>query len=123
MQTMIYRIKGTPIAILKNSRASRKTIDPYKQAMIDAQMQLINQHDNKPLLTGPWMLEAHFLFDCKTPQHLKHTESPSLTQLLRFIDEIARGVIYTNECIIIEMKTYKDYSHTFPETTLIFNRK
>lgn len=121
MQTLVYRIKGQPQAIYKNSRTTRKTIDPHKLALIDAQRQLINQHDQRPLLTGPWTLTIEFYYQ-SAQEHQFHTHAPSITQLLRFLDEIAKGVIYNNECILHQIHAAKHYAQQEPETRLIFNR-
>ncbi len=123
MQTVIYRIKGEPAAIIKNPRVTRRIIDPYVQRRMHYQQQLINQHNERPLLTGAWNLEIHFMFPCKSSHHRSHTDSPSLMCLLRFVDDIAKNIIYTNDCIITEVKMIKEYSHIDPETVLIFNRK
>lgn len=120
----IYRITGAPEPVIKNSRLARKVLDPYNQRKLDCHMQLVNQHGNQPPLTGAWHLEAQFMFPARETTHNQHhCQAPSIQQLLRFIDDIARGVLYDNECIFYEIKAWKDYSNQFPETTLIFTRK
>ena len=123
MQTIIYRIKGPPIAIVKNQRGQRKCMDYFNRNLLDYQRQLANQHNDNPLLTGAWALDIHFLFEKSLQNHKEHTQSPTITQLMRFVDEVTRGIIFDNECIINDIRAHKDYSQAFPETTLIFNRK
>ena len=119
----VYRIKGEAVPqILKSSRASRKALTPYNLKKLDFQNQLEAQHGNQPLLTGAWEVDMWFLFEQCKHMPIMHTEPPSLSLLIRFIDEIAHGRIYANECIITDLRARKDYSAEYPEITLVFTR-
>lgn len=118
-----YTIRGVPVSVIKSSHVARKVLDPYNLRRMNYQQQLSHQHNDKPLLTGTWALEAHFMFEPpKNKQSTLFVPSP-LTSLLRFVDDIAQGIIYDNECIIHKLEVEKNYTtKDDAKTILIFKR-
>ena len=118
-----YTIRGVPVSVIKSSHIARKVLDPYNLRKMNYQQQLSHQHNDKPLLTGAWALQAHFLFEPPRNKQSKLFVQMPITPLLRFVDEIAHGVIYDSECVIHKLDVDKKYTDTNEaQTILIFRR-
>lgn len=122
MNQYVYTIMGVPEATLKTTKMSRAPQDAYNLRRLNYHQQIINQHNDRPKITGPWNLQAQFFFPIPSGKPKRHHMYPSLINLLRFFDELAHGVIYDDSCIIHDITLIKRYENIEPQSQFIFTR-
>ena len=116
-QQYTYTILGDPIALARARYTSNRIYDSQKQIKLVIGIQLANQHENKPLFSGPIHLDVvfHLPLPKKHPTNLPgsyHYYRPDISNLLKFIEDVATGIIYSDDCIISEVFTRKIYGHS-----------
>jgi hypothetical protein len=120
---MQYVIVGVPVFIVKNSPSSRKIVDAYNLIRLNQLQQLINQHDNKSFLSGLWSLDVEFHFDKDFVKSRGYVPNrPTITSLLRYLDELLHGTIYDNEYTICTVNAHKYYNSPVSQTVLKFSK-
>lgn len=117
-----YTIIGTPEAALRTTKMARLSQDSYNIRRRNYQQQLINQHDDDPFLSGPWDLTCEFMFELPVGKPKRHIMYPSLVYLVRFFDELAHNVIYSDSCIIHHLTLIKSYEPCEPKSIFTFTK-
>ena len=115
-----YTIMGVPEAVVRQTNMSRKMQDAYTIRRLNYLTQITTQHDDKPLLKGPIDLQAIFYFPVPSGKPKRHMLYPPLMNLLRFFDDIARGVIYEETCSIYSVTLIKKYELGDPRSEFTF---
>lgn len=117
-----YVVEGDPIPLAR-PRFGRHTVwDKQKKEKFIVQLYLSKQHNGRPMLTGPLAMDVIFYF--KYPQRIStkkkhlfihHDRRPDLSNLIKFIEDVATGIVYADDCIISKITAYKQYGDT-PKT-------
>lgn len=127
-----YILPGNPIPLQRARQAYRRVYDPQKEAKLIAGISLKEQHQDKELFEGP--LHADIIFYMPLPHHstkkkLKlitqnyHQYKPDISNLIKFIEDVATGILFKDDCIIASINTKKVYDAN-PRTELfIINLK
>lgn len=109
IKTKRYVVYGDPGALSSNKPAHDTVWDSVKATRLKARIDLENQQENLPLFSGPLILSAMLFMPTryKRFENKYHDARPSLEMLLRFIESIGQGIIYTgNICKITATKIY-----------------
>ena len=129
---MIYKIYGKPLP-LQRPRSSfvRKLVyDPQKDQKEDAQIQLRLQHKNKAILDGPLILDITFFMAAPVSMPLKkkaflygmpHFKKPDLSNLIKYVEDVAQKIIFTDDSRIVSISAKKIYAET-PRTEFTIHR-
>lgn len=121
-----YVIKGNPIPLARARHGNRKTWDSQKQIKLITGLDLEEQHHGLPLLHGPLFLDICFYFSIPESYSLRkrekcigtyHEFKPDLSNLIKFVEDIAMGIIYKDDCIISSVTAKKIYDEE-PRTEL-----
>lgn len=122
--TKRYVIPGMPMS-LKNVSPSRRNIwDTNKSIKLTARNYLEDQNEYGALYSGALILDIDFFFSlppnlCKQSP-ICHTQKPTLTSLIKFVEEVASGVLFDDDCFIAHINATKTYSeHPRTEFTLL----
>lgn len=131
LKTMHYSVDGSPIPLARARHGNGNTYDSQKQLKYATGLQLVLQHQDRPLFKGALILEI--IFFMPTPDRLKakirryissnqklaqfapHYSKPDLSNLIKFIEDVATGIIYTDDSLIAKIVATKIYS-TIPRT-------
>lgn len=121
-----YVIKGNPIPLARARHGNRKTWDAQKQIKLVTALELEDQHSGRPLLVGPLFLDVCFFFEIPESYSARrrvttigcfHDFKPDLSNLIKFIEDIANGIIYKDDCSIASVTAKKVYDEE-PRTEL-----
>ncbi len=123
---MFYKIDGPPVSL---SRArigynSRHMFDSQKQTKRIYAIHIQNQHGDDPILTGhPIAMDITFFM--KMPKlslraqpnkrHQYHYYKPDLSNLIKFVEDVANKIIMNDDCQIAIITARKVY-HEHPRT-------
>jgi Holliday junction resolvase RusA-like endonuclease len=121
---MLYVLRGEPHSYVTEGERLGVEWSPKKEAHKLARVSLVNQHDGKPLFTGP--VEVLFTFYFKYPVQSQkrqgvgpyYTTSPSLLFLYRFMQEVARGILFERFNTIVDLHMIKMYDEN-PRTEIV----
>lgn len=119
-----YIVPGTPIPLQRpRSRVNGRPWDPQKTEKLICMNTLEDQHGSMPMYSG--YLRADFTFYFRIPQtHYRfrddmllthHNHRPDLSNLVKFYEDCAQGILYRDDCIIamsLSMKLYDDEPRT-----------
>lgn len=123
---MHYLVEGAPIPLARHRTANGHAYDSQKQLKYSVGIQLRQQHQDTPLFEGALHLEI--IFFMPTPDRLRarvrkyiderqgearnapHFCKPDLSNLIKFIEDVATGIIYTDDSIIAKITATKIYS-------------
>ena len=122
---MRYVIEGTPIPLQRVRFVNNHCWDSQKALKHKVSLAIEQQHSELPPLSGPLKLlitfyfkpsqvvtkrhalnkvqtvtERHALTD---PVYLSHIARPDLSNLIKFIEDIAIGILYSDDSIIAEI--------------------
>jgi Holliday junction resolvase RusA-like endonuclease len=110
-----YILFGEPIA---QNRCQHGRVDWDQQRLhrVNATIRLSDLHYNKPLFVGPIKIDMKFYFSMpkKNSPRLKntfHTAAPEIGRLIKFIEEVAQGIIFSDECTIASITSEKKYDY------------
>jgi Holliday junction resolvase RusA-like endonuclease len=113
---MKYVIKGDPIPLARARHGKHGVWDSQKSEKLIAGISLRNQHGNKPLLTGPLRMNVVFYLPLSKTMAKKlkmpysyHYFKPDISNMLKFIEDIATGIIYKDDCLIAKVTMKKVY--------------
>jgi len=108
-----YKIAGDPVPLAR-PRASLtcKMWDAQKQVKLARGLQLRNQHGDLPFFNGPLHIDATFYFEPPKKKDLGslHVYKPDLSNLVKFLEDIATGVLYKDDCLIASTSAKKCYA-------------
>lgn len=130
MERFVYMVPGDPIPLARarisqwNSNKGRRMWDSQKQAKLHFGIAVRSIHEGKKLYTGPVSLDVVFYMAMpktmskKKQQELSgkpHVYTPDLSNMLKFVEDAATGVLWDNDCIIAYVSAQKIYD-VFPRT-------
>lgn len=121
-----YIIKKEPKPIVK-SPCGKKSHYDYDR--VYATIELEKQHDNKDIFSGP--LDVDIIFEMQIPpkkaaadphpslyaQGAVHITHPLLSNLIRFIEDVAKDILFHNASQIANIHAKKIYSND-PKTII-----
>jgi Holliday junction resolvase RusA-like endonuclease len=129
---MRYIIPGDPVPLLRARHAHcQRSWDSQKQINANSAIHIATQHGDRPIYTGALELSITFYFPVPTgnlkdihPSQLKrnvlkrdalvgtpHMVKPKLSDLIKFIEDVAEKLIYGNSCTIASIVSRKVYAH------------
>lgn len=121
---VIYKIPGEPIALARPrfSISTKRVYNSQRNSMNAAAIYLQSQHNNQPMFEGPIHLDVTFYFaypssmakSKRKPGTYKSTKC-DLSNLVKFIEDIAIDVLYKDDAIIASISAKKVYD-SIPRT-------
>lgn len=116
-----YTLEGTPTPLARPRKSPQgRLYDSQKDQRTADGWVLKVQHGVTPLFTGPLLLEATFYFGL--PQSYRknwvdrlerpHVFKPDLSNLIKYIEDVATGILFKDDCIISSINAKKLYSKT-----------
>lgn len=124
-----YILKGDPIPLARARHAYTHVYDSQKKEKLIGSIHIKKQHNQEPLFTGPLSLNITFYVPMptswsgkkkmeleETPVHVK----PDLSNYIKFVEDIANGIIYTDDSLIASITSQKLYSYE-PRTEFIIS--
>jgi len=118
-----YLIKGEPIALARARFGGGRVYDSQKNLKVVTSITLQSQHDLDPFFEGPISLNLSFYLPIVSAKKIRlnarpHTQAPDLDNLIKYIADVASGIIYKDDRIIACIVARKYYS-TNPRTEII----
>lgn len=116
-----YIIPGNPISL------ARPRLGPHSFYSIDTDKRfyfenhISNQHNDDPLLEGPLKLDITFFFKTSATRRSKDfgfkpyshmIYKPDLSNLIKFIEEVATDILFKDDCTIASISAQKLYDTT-----------
>lgn len=116
---MKYIVLGDPIPLARARIAAsgRKMWDSQKQLKFAFGMAVKNLHEGKELFTGPLALDICFFMGMPkcSPKKLAalngqpHVFTPDISNLIKFVEDAATGVLWHDDCILVAISAKKVY--------------
>lgn len=124
-EQLIYVIPGDPTPLARARLCPSGIYDPQKQAKLGWGLQLVNQHKNLGYFKGPIALDITFFMaipDSRKSNFSKlvntyHVYKPDISNMLKWVEDCAQGILYQDDCIISQVICKKLYSDE-PRTEL-----
>lgn len=115
-----YIVNGDPIPLLRARFGRRCVYDSQKAIKGRWSIDLERQHEDRPMLSGPLHLDAYFYMPI--PNHITkekkltyhkrpHVFRPDLSNLIKFLEDCATGIIFRDDSIIASISARKLYDH------------
>lgn len=115
---VVYVVPGEPIALARPrfNLSSKRVYNHQRGSMNNASIYLQSQHASKQLFEGPLHLDVTFFF--VHPKHYSkkrkeetkyHSSTPDLSNLVKFVEDIAIGILYHDDAIISSISAKKVY--------------
>jgi Holliday junction resolvase RusA-like endonuclease len=106
------------------SFGQRRVWDSKKEEKAKATIILQNQHGDRPMFKGAIHLDVIFFFGMKSMSkktqqkkfHTPHQFRPDLYNMIRYLEDMAHGILWEDDCIIASINAQKRY-HFKPHTT------
>ncbi len=114
----VYVIPGDPIALARARHGQRKVYDSQKHLKLVAGLSLVEQHKGLEMFAGALHLDVSFFMGLpsnmsavkrKALIHTNHIYRPDLSNLLKFIEDAATGILYHDDCLIASISCKKLY--------------
>ena len=116
---MKYILHGNPIPLARARVAGRKVYDSQKERKIVEMVEIEHQHDDQPQLQGPLHLDITFYM--RLPQKFSRTKTsylidtyhyrrPDISNLIKWVEDIATGIIYKDDAQISSISSRKIYN-------------
>lgn len=105
-----YILRGKPVAIAKSLRPNTRYCgDDGKIQRISHRIDLENQHEGKPLFTGPIKLSVtfHIMATGKSKERESLMKTPSIVSMLKYVEEILLGIVYSRQDCIVKIDSEK----------------
>lgn len=120
----MYLIPGNPVPLARPRLGRQRVFDSQKLIKSQVGIVLAYQHGKKELYNGPLHVDVSFFM--AIPQSLSHKKRLSLEgqyhykkldldNLIKFILDVANGIIFADDCLIAMLtakKLYADYPRT-----------
>jgi Holliday junction resolvase RusA-like endonuclease len=111
-----YVIKGEPVHLARARHSNGRVYDAQKHIKLVNGLQLVEQHEG-PFLCGPLELDIVFYMpisktSLKRAEQMKgtpHIYTPDLSNLIKFVEDIATNIIYKDDCLIASIIAKKMY--------------
>lgn len=113
----VYVIKGDPTPLARARHGRGRTWDPQKQLKLVYGIELERQHNNAPWFDGPLHLDIVFFMPIpKTSTKRRHMIDgtphrfrPDLDNTIKFILDVATGILFKDDAIISSINAKKLY--------------
>lgn len=130
---MKYVILGDPVPLARHRHSGKRTWDSQKQVKLIWGIDIGRQHQKElgeTKYTGPIHFDVTFFISMpktslkrqKEMSGSYHIFTPDLSNLIKFVEDAATGVIFDNDCIIASITSRKVYDENprteFSITTL-----
>lgn len=113
-----YVIYGNPTPLARPRLAHNHIYDSQANQKVVASIDIKNQQADTPFLTGPLHLSVTFFM--KTPESISlkkkealygkyHIVKPDISNMIKYIEDIATGIIYNDDCLIASIDSKKVY--------------
>jgi len=108
-----YVIPGDPVALARARHTGRGTCyDSQKELKCSLGIFINNVHEDRPFYEGP--LHLDIVFFMKIPKRIRtispfHLFKPDLSNLIKFYEDIATGILYRDDCLISKITASKIY--------------
>jgi Holliday junction resolvase RusA-like endonuclease len=115
---MRYVIHGIPIPLQRVRFVNRHCWDSQKELKTKIAIEIESQHNNQQRYSGAVKLLIDFHFPFPQSMSLKkqialqsksHVFRPDLSNLIKFIEDVAIGILYNDDSIIAEIVARKCY--------------
>jgi Holliday junction resolvase RusA-like endonuclease len=124
-----YVVPGDPVPLARARMGNRRMWDTQKEQKLFFGLQLRNQHEESKFLTGPLHLDVIFYLPIPGYKQRKtsslsgkyHSIKPDLSNLIKFIEDAATGVLYQDDALICSITSKKIYDTT-PRTEIVITR-
>lgn len=128
-ETLKYLINGQPLSFAKAHYASESGFSNTKDAQLIWRITLANQHNERPPLKENLEVFFQFYFldaprykPRKDPEAKKqHKLTPTAFELMKFVSEMATGILWTDTRLIVRSTVEKYYSQE-PRTEITIIR-
>lgn len=106
---MKYIIPGDPIPLMRarSSHNSSRPWDPQKKSKASTGIYIARDHCNRPYYQGPLELNITFFFPKEKKEGQYHYQKPDLSNLIKFIEDVAESILYDNDCTIASIVAQK----------------
>lgn len=123
MKPRKYTLQGKPIPLNRprvNTRHNR-IYDSQRTLKEDSILQLKLQHADGPFIEGPLSLNATFFMPIPKSYSKKkkdetngtlHTTVPDLSNLIKYLEDVAQGILFSNDSKISNIHAIKVYDST-----------
>jgi Holliday junction resolvase RusA-like endonuclease len=114
-----YCIWGQPIPLARPRLCRGWIFDSQKHKKMDSYDILVAQHGNKPKFTGPVTLQVVFHMKMPATASKKkklemdgapHFARPDFDNLLKYVNDVAQGILFDDDCIVAQVCGCKQYS-------------
>jgi Holliday junction resolvase RusA-like endonuclease len=117
---VIYRLPVDPLALARHRHGRGRGWDSQKQEKLAYGLLLNNAHGDRPLYEGPLHLDINFylkapdisLKKAQSREGLWHVNTPDVSNLLKFLEDVGSGVIYGDDRTICSVWPQKRWSAT-----------
>ncbi len=122
MTSYHYNILGKPIPLARPRLTRHGVYDSQKIQKENVAVELKLQHDGQPKWHGPVHLHITFFMlnlgsqkKQKSRELLHHYSRPDLSNLIKFVEDAAQGVLFEDDCIISTITANKLYARAGAE--------
>jgi hypothetical protein len=125
MAQYTFHLDGPPVAHIKSTEGS--TWSDYKKGHVVHRIQLSNQHEDRPSITGKLHIDFLFVFPekCLKPPRQdigkKYARLCSLVAYVRYIEEVSKELLF-NPLNVVSLKASMEYGAE-PKSTFIITVK
>ncbi len=121
-----YLINGNPVALARARFGDGRVYDSQKNIKVITTITLQGQHNDAPFFEGPLSLNLSFYLPIVSARKIKlntlpHTQAPDLDNLIKYIADVASGILYKDDRTIACIVARKYYS-TNPRTEIIISQ-
>jgi Holliday junction resolvase RusA-like endonuclease len=125
-EAIVYVIPGDPIPLARPRFGKKKVYDSQRAEKLVWEIMLKNQHGALPELTGPLLLDITFYMPVaqkkmKNKEQLygrPHQFRPDLSNMIKYVEDIANEIIYHDDCQISSITAKKVYGEPRTEFTV-----
>lgn len=115
-----YIIPGDPTPLARPRFGRGRVWDAQKQLKMYWRVNLERLHDDRPLITGPIHVSVNFFMPIQKAARKAwnpaannyHIFRPDCDNLIKFILDVANGIIYKDDCKISSIWSKKRYDTT-----------
>lgn len=113
-----YVLLGNPVPLARPRFSQGHVWDSQKQHKQKALLDLQKQHGELALFAGPLSLEITFYLKMpqRSTQRLRekmvnehHITRPDLSNLIKYVEDVCTGIVYSDDCLITEIVATKCY--------------
>lgn len=116
MEVVRYILHGDPIPLMRARHGNRKTWDAQKHIKLALGLMMQEQHRGKKMYCGPLHLDVDFYFVPPQRRNKDHAYDfhifrPDLSNLIKLVEDVATGILFSDDCIIASLSAKKKYDN------------